>query len=85
MNYIVTLMGKRYFIGRISLGAQSSLHVHTTFSVFGFLWYGVDVLISGGTVFLPKHFLLQDGLCFRDCELSEIYISLSFLYHCDTL
>ena len=27
------------------------------FSVFGFLWYCVDVLIDGGTVSLPKHFI----------------------------
>ena len=29
------------------------------FSVFGFLWYCVDVLIYGGTVSLPKHFFFK--------------------------
>ena len=45
------------------------------FSVFAFLWYCVDVFIYGGTVSLPKYFFFQNGLCFRDCEPSEIYIS----------
>ena len=67
-------MDKR-FVCRSSLeGVNDSLHVDTTFSVFGFLWYCVDVLIYGGTV-SPKTFFFQNGLCFRDCEPSEIYIS----------
>ena len=30
----------------------------------------------------PKTFFFQNGLSFRDCEPSEIYISLSCLYKC---
>ena len=41
-------------------GVNDSLHVDTIFfSVFGFLWYCVDVLIYGGSVSLPKHFFFK--------------------------
>ena len=53
---IVTLMGKRSFICRSSLGGQGSLYVHITFSVFGFLWYSVDVVIYGGAGSLSTFF-----------------------------
>ena len=43
------------------------------FSVFGFLWYCVDVLIYGGTVSLPKHFFSESG----DVNVS-IFVYLSF-------
>ena len=74
-------MGKRSFICRSSLGGSVILCMSILlFSVFGFLWYCVDVLIYGGTVSLPKHFFFQNGLCFRGCKPSEIYISWSFFY-----
>ena len=60
---------------RSSLGGQLSLHVHTTISVFGFLWYCVDVLIYVGTVSLPKHF-------FTMVYVSGIASHLKFRFRC---
>ena len=50
-------MGKRSFVCRSFLGGQLSLHVHAIFFIFWLLWYCVDVLISGGSVSFPKHFV----------------------------
>ena len=36
-----------------------------------------------GVLSFPKH-IFQNGSCFRDYEPSEVYISSSFLYKCDT-
>ena len=54
------------------------------FSVFGFfvvLYWCFDLW---GYCLSPKTFFFQNGLCFRDCEPFEIYISWSFSNTCDT-
>ena len=67
--------GKRSFICRSSLGGQwFSVWWFYFFQFLAFCGIFVDVLIYGGTVCLPKHFF-QNGLCFRDCDPCEIYIS----------
>ena len=55
------------------------------FSVFGFLWCCVDVLISGGTVSLLKHFF-HNGLCFNInvtlSHLISLFMLIFFIYFC---
>ena len=78
-------MGKRSFVCRSSLGGQLSLHVHTT--IFSFWLFVVLCLCCGlwGYCLSPKYICFQNDLCLRHCEPSEIYVSLSFLYKCDTV
>ena len=68
------------------LGVNGSLHVDSTvFSVFGFLWYCVDVLIYGGIVCLPKYYFFKmlyvSGIVsyvkftFPDCFLIHVILS----------
>ena len=54
---------------------------------------GQEFHCNAPKIFLAVHFILcppqkhffQNGQCFRDCKPSEIYISWSILYKCETL